>query len=81
MITILEENNITIEDLKDDFKEIVSEISEIFNKITELNNKAKVLLNKEKDTILNGLKKLKIGKSIYDKYNLEGDKGFIDIVE
>jgi len=81
IVAILEENNITLENLKDEFREIVSELSEIFNKITELNNKAKVLLNKEKDTILDELKKLKIGKSIYDKYNLDGDKGFIDIVE
>ena len=80
---ILKKNRITIEKLTNEFGEVILEISKMLKKISELDDKVKVLLNKQKNTVLEDLKKLKIGKVVYGKYltSLKGDNGFIDIVE
>ena len=80
---ILKENEITIDKLKDEFGDVILEISQLLKKILELDDKIKVSLNREKDIVIEELKKLKVGKVVYEKYlsSLKGDDGFIDIVE
>ncbi|NVM04887.1 MAG: hypothetical protein HWN67_21380 [Candidatus Helarchaeota archaeon] len=80
---ILKENEITVEKLKNEFGGVILEISQLLKKISELDDKVKVLLNRQKDTVLEDLKRLKVGKGVYEKYlsSLKGDNGFIDIVE
>ena len=80
---ILKENEITIEKLKDEFGDVILEISQLIKRILELDDKIKVSIDREKDIVIEELKKLKIGKVVYEKYlsSLKGDDGFIDIVE
>ena len=80
---ILKKNKITIEKLRNEFGVVILEIAKLLKKISEIDDKVKVLLNRQKDTVLEDLKKLKIGKVVYEKYltSLKGDDGFIDIVE
>ncbi len=80
---ILKKNKITIEKLRNEFGMVILEIAKLLKKISELDDKVKVLLNSQKNTVLEDLKKLKIGKVVYEKYltSLKGDDGFIDIVE
>jgi hypothetical protein len=81
--SIINENKISKDSLKNEFGSYIEKISKTLNEISELDDKIDVLINKKKDFILEDLKNLRVGKSFYKEYlsSLKGNKGYIDIKE
>ncbi|MCK4965803.1 hypothetical protein KAS50_02165 [bacterium] len=80
---LLDSNDVTIEDVKKEFKEETAGISDILLKISELDDKVEVLLQEKRGSVLESFKKLQIGKKIHGNYlrDLKGHNGSINIIE